>query len=220
MVTEAEIAKGKAVYSSFMLKLYDVLVLDISNRWIWRCHKNKQLAQFNQGVRANHLDIGVGTGYYLQACRSPALSKLSLMDLNPNCLEKSSALLKRRGIKPAVYLADIYKPQPKLAGKFDSISMNYLLHCLPGDMGTKEQCIANAAAMLRAEGILFGATILSDEGLQTKTSRSLMGFYNKKGIFSNQHDSLAALEKALNKHLINVQVSVIGCVALFSGSKA
>lgn len=216
-ISESDIKKGQAVYTPLLLKLYNVWVLDLSNQWIWRCNKALQVEQFRKNVSANHLDIGVGTGYFLNQCQWPASAQLALMDLNPNCLDAAKKLLEKQS--PAVYLADIFKPQPALAGQFDSISMNYLLHCLPGNMENKQEAIANAVAMLAPGGLLFGATILSDESLQTGLSRRLAAFYNKKGIFSNQEDSLEALKKALSKNLSEVEISVEGCVALFKGKK-
>jgi 2-polyprenyl-3-methyl-5-hydroxy-6-metoxy-1,4-benzoquinol methylase len=218
-INESDIKKGQAVYTPIMLKLYNLWVLDISNQWIWRCPKVEQLDQFNKLISPNHLDIGVGTGYYLKSCKMPANAALSLMDLNLNCLNKTKDTLLKEGITSTIYQADIFKKQPALSEKFDSISMNYLLHCLPGNMQTKEECIGNAVSMLRPHGILFGATILADRNLHTTASQFLCDFYNQKGIFSNQEDTHNALLQALNKHLIDVEVSVIGCVAIFKGTK-
>jgi hypothetical protein len=47
-ISESDIKKGQSVYTPMMLKLYDLWVLDISNSWIWRCHKKEQLAQFKK----------------------------------------------------------------------------------------------------------------------------------------------------------------------------
>lgn len=41
-----------------------------------------------------------------------------------------------------------------------------------------------------------------------------------KGIFSNQEDTYETLRESLKKHLIDIDVSLIGCVALFTGVKA
>jgi len=217
-ISESDIKKGQAVYTPLMLQLYDLWVLDISNTWIWRCNKRIQLEQFNQCITANHLDIGVGTGYYLGQCQWPSQAEISLMDLNPNCLETAKNLLRR--YNPKVYLSDIFKPNSHLFNQFNSISMNYLLHCLPGDMKIKSGAIATAASMLKAGGVLFGATILADANLHTKTSQRLCAFYNKKGIFSNQKDTLQALSVALKQHLIEVEITVVGCVALFKARRA
>lgn len=217
VVTETNIKAGQAVYTKLLLKIYNILVLDISNRWIWRCPKRYQLRQYNQCVTTNHLDIGVGTGYYLKHCNWPALTCLSLMDLNPTCLTVASKAA--HALAPQVYQADIFKSQEALGEQFTSISMNYLLHCLPGSMDEKAIVIANAAAMLKRQGILFGATILSDDHLQTGLSRRLAGFYNKKSIFSNQQDDFASLNRILNMHLKDVEIKLSGCVALFRGTK-
>ncbi len=215
-ISESDIKKGQAVYTPIMLKLYDLWVLDISNTWIWRCSKHIQLQQFNQLITANHLDIGVGTGYYLKQCKLPSQAKLSLMDLNPNCLEATKTLLQE--YTPNAYLHDIFKPMDSLHDKFDSVSMNYLLHCLPGNMKAKSTAIETATSMLIPGGTLFGATILSDANLHTKVSKRLCAFYNKKGIFSNQEDTQKALKRALAEHLTDIEISVVGCVALFKGS--
>ena len=218
-VKESDIKKGQAVYTPIILKIYNLWVLNISNQFIWRCSKTIQLTQFNKYLSSNHLDIGVGTGYYLKSCKMPTQPKVSLMDLNLNCLDAAKEALLKNEIEATTYQADIFKKQSALSEKFTSISMNYLLHCLPGNMQLKETCIYNAVSMLQPHGVLFGATILADKNLHTPVSKFLCNFYNKKGIFSNQKDSHKALLQALNKHLIDVDVSVIGCVAVFKGTK-
>lgn len=57
---------GQAVYSSINLKLYDLIVLGISNRFIWRCPTRDILALYDTHVTDDHLDVGVGTGWYLE----------------------------------------------------------------------------------------------------------------------------------------------------------
>lgn len=71
--------------------------------------------------------------------------------------------------------------------------------------------------MLMEGGVLFGATILAEGNLHTKISQRLCAFYNKKGIFCNQEDTLDALKSTLSQYLTNVEISVRGCVALFKG---
>ena len=65
-------AAGAAVYSPLTLALYDVWVLAISNRYAWRCLTRSVLLPFFQAqVRDRHLDIGMGTGYYLANAQLP-----------------------------------------------------------------------------------------------------------------------------------------------------
>lgn len=58
-------ARGSQVYTPLTLKLYDWWVLSISNRFVWRCPTEQiLLPHFQRYLATNHLDIGVGTGYY------------------------------------------------------------------------------------------------------------------------------------------------------------
>ena len=103
--------------------------------------------------------------------------------------------------------------------KFDSISVNYLLHCLPGDFSEKGLIFSNLREVLNDGGLLFGSTILG-KGVNTNIFASkLMGLYNKKGIFCNSNDEITSLEKSLKENFSNVKIEIVGCVALFSGIK-
>ncbi len=62
--TAEEIAAGQAFYTDRTLPNYDLRVLTLSNPLIWRCPTTRLLQFFNAHVSANHLDIGVGSGYY------------------------------------------------------------------------------------------------------------------------------------------------------------
>ena len=214
-ISEADIQAGQAIYSPLTLKLYNAWVLDISNSFIWRCPKRHQLELFQQNIRSHHLDIGVGTGYYLKHCTWPKDTELMLMDLNPNCLHEAKKAV--AFLNPKTHQADIFKTQKEFRDQFDSISMNFLLHCLPGDMPSKGTAIANAVDMLKPQGVLFGSTIVSDNQLHTPLSRVLAQLYNQKKIFSNRADDTNSLMKVLKQYLDNVDIRMIGAVALFKG---
>ena len=62
---------GAAFYSGKTLLIYDLLVLRFSNRWAWKCPTSKQLAFFEKNLSPNHLDVGVGSGYYTSSCNYP-----------------------------------------------------------------------------------------------------------------------------------------------------
>ena len=49
-------------------------------------------------------------------------------------------------------------------------------------------------------------------------ARQVMAFNNHRRIFSNAGDDLAGLEDALNEHLDDVFVRIVGCVTLFVGT--
>lgn len=69
MISKVEIEKGQAVYTPTMLKIYNFLVVNFSNRFIWRCPKEKLIKLHQNNITTDHCDIGVGTGYYLNLCK-------------------------------------------------------------------------------------------------------------------------------------------------------
>jgi SAM-dependent methyltransferase len=212
--------KGAAVYSPLVLKLYDWWVLGLSNRFAWNCPTREVLLPFFQrhaGLR--HLDVGVGTGYYLSHAKLSEQTQVTLMDLNPSSLEAASARLGRASTRQIQHDAMI-PLVPQEGGLYDSISLFYLLHCLPGSLNDKSAVLANLKSHLKPDGVLYGATILGDSVGHNGFGKKLMKVYNRKGIFGNQHDSLDALKAELSKHFADVRVTLQGKVALFEGRQA
>ncbi|KUM44499.1 class I SAM-dependent methyltransferase [Pseudomonas sp. EpS/L25] len=205
---------GAAVYSPLTLRLYDAWVLGISNRYAWGCPTAEVLLPFfRQHVGRRHLEVGVGTGYYLAKAELAADSEVTLLDLNPASL---AAARQRLGRPAQVLRHDVLEPLPATVGPFDSIALFYLLHCLPGSLAQKGRVFAQLATGLAPGGVLFGATILGDAAGHNGFGRRLMALYNRKGIFGNAGDSLADLEGELRKHFAQVELRQVGRVALFS----
>ena len=214
--TRQQVEAGQAVYSKSMLAIYDWLVLRFSNRLIWKCPSKQILALYDRHVTANHLDVGVGSGYFLDRCRFPTdRPRLGLMDLNLNCLDAAANRAAR--YQPEVYRANVLDPIGLEIPRFDSISMTYLLHCLPGTIKTKSAVLRNLKPLLNQGGVMFGATLLHDGVYRSWAAKRLMAFYNSKGIFTNEQDDLQCLRWMLSQHLTAVTVEVVGCAALFSG---
>ncbi|MCJ2092084.1 MULTISPECIES: class I SAM-dependent methyltransferase [unclassified Methylobacterium] len=205
---------GQAIYNSRTLALYDLVVLRLSNPLIWRCPTAQILALYDRHASASHLDVGVGTGWYLQRCRFPLpRPRVGLMDLNANSLDFAARRLAHYQLE--TYRVDVLgKPATGIV-PFDSIGMTYLLHCLPGDIATKAKAFDTVRPCLRDGGVVFGATILSGGVPTTAAARALMRVYNRKGVFSNAGDTLPALRAALDQRFRVVEIAVIGCVALF-----
>ncbi|MGK3198713.1 class I SAM-dependent methyltransferase [Enterobacter ludwigii] len=208
---------GIKVYTPLALKFYDWWVLNISNRYAWKCATERHLIPyFRNNMRNHHLDIGVGTGFYLNYATS--LCTVSLLDLNRASLDAANARVGRDRIKESI-LHDVFNPFPShLHDQFDSVSLFYLLHCLPGTMKEKSPVIRNAATALTDEGCLFGATILGDDIGHNAFGRKLMAVYNKKGIFSNRTDNIEDLQTILSEAFHQVDIKVEGKVALFKAA--
>ena len=105
-VTPEQVVAGQAVYSRRALHLYDPIVLGLSNRLIWKCPTPRLLTHYERHVTANHLDVGVGTGYFLDRCRFPSTTpRIALLDLNREqqtlliCVTHSSELAQRFPIR-------------------------------------------------------------------------------------------------------------------------
>lgn len=214
-VTLEQVEAGQAVYTKRTLAAYDFVVLAVSNRFIWKCPTERLEEHYNKHVTANHLDVGVGTGYFLDRCRFRSTApRIVLMDLNPNALEFASRRIARH--KPSAYLRNVLEPISIDAAPFDSVAINYLLHCMPGSMESKAAALDHLKALMNPNGVLFGATLLQGGVTRNWCAKRLMAIYNKKAIFANERDDLEGLKRALNQRFRDVSVEVIGCAALFS----
>ncbi len=214
--TAEQAEAGQAVYTKRTLAAYDFVVLGLSNRFIWKCPTRRVLDHYNQHVTGNHLDVGVGTGYFLDRCRFPAPTpRLALMDLNPDVLKFASQRIAR--YHPETYRRNVLEPISIDAEKFDSVGINYLLHCLPGSIEFKSVAFDHLKALMNPNAVLFGSTLLQGGVPRSWPAQRLMDTYNKRGIFANQGDDLDSLKRALGGRLRNVSIEVVGCAALFSG---
>ncbi len=213
--TPEQVGAGQAIYSKAVLRLYDFYVLGLSNRLIWRCPTPQLEAHYNRHITSNHLDVGVGTGYFLDRARFPTQPpRVALMDINANSLDAASRRIAR--YKPEVYQRNVLDPIAIDAQKFDSVSINYLLHCLPGAIESKATAFDHLKALMNSGAVLFGSTLLHGGAHRNWFAKRLMGTYVRTGIFSNQNDDLAGLKRALDARFHDVDVHTVGCAALFS----
>lgn len=210
---------GQAVYSKNTLSFYDFIVLGISNRFLWRCPTEQLLSHYNHHVTSNHLDVGVGTGYFLDHCKFPNSSpRLALMDMNQNSLAYTSHRVAR--YQPESLQQNVLLPIETEIKKFDSIAINYLLHCLPGTITSKAVVFKHLKPLMNPGATLFGSTIVQGNAPRNRCAQQLMNLYNRKGIFSNQQDCLEDLRSELNQTFALVEIKMMGCVALFSAQLA
>ncbi|HHQ4456577.1 class I SAM-dependent methyltransferase [Aeromonas salmonicida] len=216
MMNTLDTTKGARVYTPLTLSLYDAWVLGVSNRWAWRCPtKQVLLPFFEKHCRQHHLDVGVGSGFYLQHARWSQDTELTLLDMNQNSLQAAAKRAQVRRISMLQH--DVMQPLPEaLRQRYDSISLFYLLHCLPGSLNEKGTALSHLSSLLRPEGVLFGATILGKGVKHNRLGRKLMTAYNRKGIFHNHNDDLFSLQAELKRRFKEVDLSVEGTVALFS----
>ena len=214
--TSKEVEAGAAVYSNFVLAFYDVEVLMFEIPVIFKCPLCKIKDFFNAHITDKHLDVGVGTGYFLDKGKFPVQNPtIHLMDLNENSLQKTSRRIKR--YNPKSHICNVLELIKEKMPTFNSISAMNFLHCLPGTMIDKEAVINNLKPFLSNSGVFFGVTILGENVNAGPLYRFTNSIYNKKAIFSNLNDNCTDLEKILKNNFREYSVEVKGSVALFYG---
>jgi Methyltransferase domain len=207
---------GASLYGPGALQIYDWVVLKLSNPFIWECPTKCILDLYATNISANHLDVGVGTGYFLDHCRFPVEKPLvTLMDLNLDALQWTAERIQR--YNPRTWHANVLSFSPATSRRFDSIGLNYLLHCLPGSFASKKVVFDQLVPLLSNGGRLFGTTILGTGIKRNWQAKALMSFYNSKGVFNNKEDSLEELEQLLKENFKTYALHVVGCVAFFVG---
>ena len=215
-VASEKVEAGQAIYSKKTLAFYDFVVLGVSNRFLWKCPTRRLVEHYNKHVSNNHLDVGVGTGYFLNHCQFPSSTpRVALMDLNTDALAYTSQRIAR--YSPETYCRNVLDSISIDAGKFDSIGINYLLHCISGSIESKSVAFDHLMPLMNPNATLFGSTLLQGGVSRNWFAKRLMRTYNKRGVFSNQQDDLEGLKQALDKRFIDVSVEVVGCAALFVG---
>ncbi|ODA66923.1 hypothetical protein A7A08_02220 [Methyloligella halotolerans] len=210
--SEQEIEAAHAIYTPRNLKLYDFIVHGLSNRFAWRCPTRALDDHYRANLSSDHLEAGVGTGFFLERARRPAFDRLTLLDINDSCLAEARRRLGR--YSPEILQASLFEPVP-VTGPYGSVGLTYVLHCLPGTMGEKLAVVDNLAPAMDADTVLFGATILGESIEPNLPARVLLSAYNKKGVFHNRQDDFASLAEGLHRRFGEVRVWQKGCVALF-----
>ncbi|MFC1991606.1 class I SAM-dependent methyltransferase [Chloroflexota bacterium] len=212
--TEEKVYAGISLYTKFFLSIYDWLALGYFCRFIWKCPSYHMLDIYNQHITGNHLDIGVGTGYFLDKCRFPSLEpRLAIMDLNPNSLNMAGKRLIR--YNPEVYRRNVLEKFNTGAPSFASIGIMNLLHCLPGNMKQKGIIFKNMKEVLIPGGTIFGSVILH-KGVKTNLVADLaLKWNNRKGIMTNLDDDIRDVKETLSQYFSESMVWMTGYVVFF-----
>jgi SAM-dependent methyltransferase len=205
---------GQAVYTPGILAVYNTAVLRISQPFAWGCPSRRILDLYNEYVSNDHLDIGVGTGYFLKRCSYPSVQpRLTLLDMNLNSLRTAAARLGH--LVPRTKQANILEPVELPPASFGSVGMNCLLHCLPGRFPDKAPALANVKALMKPGAWLFGSTVLGALPGQNLLGRAILRSYNRRGIWSNYEDDLDGLTQILSANFEVFDIQMVGKSALF-----
>jgi ubiquinone/menaquinone biosynthesis C-methylase UbiE len=213
---ERMVWSSPVLFSRSFFAFYDWVALGCHCRWIWQCRASYILEFYNRHVSGNHLDIGTGTGYFPDKCRFPVPNpRLALLDINPHSLVRASGRLKRH--HPQVFRKNILEPLALDGQRFDSIGLTHVLHCLPGNMESKEVVFRNLLPLINPDGIVFGTTFLYRETRHSFLAESTFRWANQMKIMSNLQDSREGLERILHRYFRESHIEICGCEALFWG---
>jgi SAM-dependent methyltransferase len=206
---------GQREYTPVFLRIYDPLILGFFTPVVWRCPTTRLVEEYRRHLGHRHLDVGPGTGYFLERAGMPDGSPVTLLDPNVHVLDHAAGRL--RGLDVATIEADVCKPLP-VDGPFDSAALNGVLHCLPGPLPHKAAAVANVAAVLAPTGVLFGASILGLSGRHTLLARSILKANNRRGTFDNLGDTEDGLGDILEASFERVELETVGSMAIFAAT--
>jgi len=204
--------RGQRDYTPSVLRLYDPFVLGFAARFVWRCPTSRLVDGYREHIRDRHLDVGPGTGYFVDKAGLPAGSRVTLLDPNLEVLRHAAARLD--GFDVTAVEADALKPLP-VSGPFGSVGMNLVLHCLPGPLPRKSAAIRNVAAVLDPDGMFFGSTVLGDEGTHSWAARRMIDLYNGRGSFDNRTDTEEGVRQVIGSSFEHVELDVVGSIAIW-----
>jgi SAM-dependent methyltransferase len=203
--------RGQSDYTPLLLKAYDPLVVPFA-RFVWRCPTTRLVEGYRKHIRDRHLDVGPGTGYFIERSGLSRGSRVTILDPNTNVLRHVSRRLGQFDITAVE--ADVLKPLP-VVGPFDSAALHMVIHCLPGPLSRKAVAVANVAAVLAPAGVLFGASVLGTSGPQTWLSRRVLNAFNRRAAFDNLTDTEEGLREILAASFEHVELETVGSIAIF-----
>jgi len=207
--------KGQSGYNPFMLAIYDPWVLGFMSRAVWRCSIPEAVERYRRHLGHRHLDVGPGTGYFIEKAEPAPGTEVTLLDPNPHVLRRASRRL--AALHPTTVEADVMKPLPVPHG-FDSAALSFVLHCLRGPDANKAVAIRNVADVLASDGVLFGGTVLGLSEHHTPQARAVVRVFNWEGGFDNLGDTADGLRQILRESFESVAVEITGSVAYFAAT--
>src|SRR5687767_12956099 len=76
--------KGQSGYNAAMLAIYDVWVLKFMAKAVWKVPVAQGVDRYRQHMGHRHLDVGPGTGYFIEKGTRPATRRSrSLTPIRP-----------------------------------------------------------------------------------------------------------------------------------------
>lgn len=184
---------------------------------VWKCPKQHLEQQFISNVSLNHLEVGVTSDFSFTR-RLKANKNLNMVYLDPDAKALKRAGKNTAHLKPRLFQGSLMHQWGFRNQKFNSINLNFVLHCLQGDFEGKVNALCiNARSCLADNGTIFGSAILRDRISTNPLSEYFLNRCNKSGVMNNEKDSYRKLERMLNYYFNNVHITMVGYVVMFEG---
>ena len=197
---------------------YDHIVNRINCLYAWKCSENYIINHYRSNISSYHLEIGPGTGYFLKRHnlrKNLSIQQLTLLDINENILDYSKKHLKNdydHDIQTLHY--DIFSKKIPEHIKFNSVGINYVLHCIPGNLQHNIDILINN---LGNNGYnLFGATVICDPLYMNPIAEYELMLLNSLGIFNNRNDTYDQFNEYLINNNIRHNIVKRGYVTIFN----
>ncbi|HET8707574.1 MAG TPA: class I SAM-dependent methyltransferase [Pseudomonadales bacterium] len=209
--------RAAALYNKLALTFYDFYVYRFAAPIAFRCPVENMSSLYQKYCSKQHLEIGVGTGHFLQQAHArDQLQTVTLLDLNPNCLQITAEKLK--GLTVHCYEGNILHPFPLKNERFSSVGLNFVLHCVPGSFAEKGIIFKHLKPYLLPDAVVFGSTAIYESAKRNLVGPLVMNAYNALGIFNNKQDQKRELIECLSSEFKYVNIEQIGNILFFVAS--
>ena len=197
------------------IQRYDRYVNEINCEKVWKCSQKHIIDNYRKNIDEKHLEIGPGTGYFLKKENLGVdFNKLTLVDVNTEILDYSKNNLQCECSDIDVVSHNLFTCKIPEGVDFNSVGINYVLHCVPGNLQTKlDNLICNLGDN---KYNLFGASVICDPLHMNVIAEYELIFLNAFGIFHNNNDTYEELDQYLNKTGLNFTLEKQGYVAIFN----
>ena len=213
-----KIKRSQQFFNKGSLFFYDFLLYGVISKYAWGSSIQRLDSHYKKYVGHNHLEVGVGTGFLLNRVEfDSAHPRLALMDLSRDCLEKTKLKVSRYA--PEIYIQNLLEPIQNKIDKFDSIGINYVMHCVPGSFKEKGVAFTHLQPLLSENGVLFGTTLLSENIHKNLLAKPFMWLMNSLGVFNNRSDNARDLKECLETNFQLIEFEVVGVTAFFAVKK-
>ena len=210
-----ETLRGDAdMYTPAVLAIYDPIALGMVCPIAWKCSRGTMLEFYQRNIGGRHLDIGPGTGYFLDKVSYPVADpSIVIADLNENVLSTVAKRIAR--YRPESLVRDALQPLHLGERKFTTAALLNVIHCLPGTMEQKAAVFDHVRPYVEPGGKIFGSTVLGKGVQRSKFGNWLFAQYNKAGSFQNTEDSIDLLAAELAKRFTSFRTRVHGSMGFF-----